>query len=490
MVRAGQIEKRLGEIVGSRVGDAVCFKDRSVGYDELESLISSYLQDLGGLGEGRVLLLLPDSIESYLSHLALFLAEVCVVPLSPQAKPKRIAAIIDQFEPDLVLTTKGLFSRHKQLFEGRRVCSLGVETEGARVSRVVVSELQSAQEPRGRHGARISSRYVIFTSGTTGEPKGVCLGETTILSAARMMVGFLGLDSSRCSLVTVPLFDYYGMIQIFGHLLAGSRFRFGVSTAFRGSFFEALSADNWTDLVAVPFGLKQMVEHAQEDPSKPLSDLKYITSSSDHLTNELLGSLFELNGGVRVVNIYGLTEAGRAVSNTMTRDSFNASKLGGPSQGVLLEFDKKEDGAHEIILAGPNLMLGYLLAIENGDTVFEPVTEIRTGDLARQDEHGDWVLVGREDHMINWHGSKIQPAEIEEPALRLPFVRDARVVIGECSESGENCIQLEIVGALDENQFAELQSRLKSEVPSLFIPHCINLVDSIARSEIGSKVLR
>jgi acyl-CoA synthetase (AMP-forming)/AMP-acid ligase II len=139
-----------------------------------------------------------------------------------------------------------------------------------------------------------------------------------------------------------------------------------------------------------------------------------------------LRETFAANPAVSVFNIYGLTEAGRACYRRITAEQAYSRSIGRPSRGVTIEAPGTAAAPGEIVIRGPNLMAGYLRAIQDDELQLDVREEIRTGDLGYYDERGELVLVGRKDHMINVTGNKIHPSEIESLALQVPGVLEAQ----------------------------------------------------------------
>jgi acyl-CoA synthetase (AMP-forming)/AMP-acid ligase II len=333
------------------------------------------------------------------------------------------------------------------------------------------------------------TRFVIFTSGSTGVPKGVCLSEKNILAAADMLVQFLPLTPQTVSLVTVPLYDYYGMIQVFGHILGGASYLFGFTGILRHPLFSKLREQQCTDLVLVPHTLRLLLAPPRDDATAALRSVLRITTSSDLLTPDLLETLFALCPGVTVVNVYGLTEAGRACYKAIQRQTPVSRSIGLPSPGVQITIAGDRNNPGEIIIRGPNVMNGYLTGIKDNRIQFSPTTEMRTGDLGYYDDHGEIVLLGRRDHMINLMGMKIHPDEIEMAALRVPGITEARAKLAQGPQGGQE-IHLEAVCPDQRVTAEQLTENMRATLPRAFVPARVTFVSSLARTDIGAKILR
>jgi acyl-CoA synthetase (AMP-forming)/AMP-acid ligase II len=332
-------------------------------------------------------------------------------------------------------------------------------------------------------------RTVMFTSGSTGTPKGVCLSEKNILSAAEMMATFLELDHSRQTLVTLPMYDYYGYIQIFSHIMRGGGCVYGESTAFPGTMKQVLEHGNITDLALVPYSIRQLFQLLSRDNSLASSSFHTITSSSDLLTEDILEDVFRIRPDLTLYNIYGLTEAGRACYRKITADSDFSRSIGVPSPGVDILIDGTAERPGEILIRGPNVAAGYLHKIQNDEIVMQSCDVIETGDIGYRDENGEILLVGRKDHMISVMGEKIHPIEIESLAMCIPSVKDA-IAEPVSDAMGAVRIRLSLVCQDYENFRDQLDTLFREHLERVFIPAEIRVVEVIERTELGAKLVR
>ena len=461
--------------------------EQRLSYAELRDAIEALGVHIGNVAGNRVLLLLPDTLSSYLCHLAFFIEGAILAPVSVRSTTAQIDRLCKRLQPHLIVTNRPLFSRHKDVLESLPHLLIDSSPAGEpgqfAYSGSVASGTVRATRPQA------DMRLLIFTSGSTGEPKGVCLSEQNILAAAEMMVSFLGLSAERKSLVTVPLYDYYGFIQIYGHILAGCGYILGESPTFPTPLLRRIVTEQVTDLVLVPHTLRQLLSLPGGGCADAFRALRYMTSSSDFLTSPLLDATFAFNPELEIFNIYGLTEAGRAACRRIGANAPPSHSIGKPSPGAEIILDSPEGEIGEIVLRGPNVMLGYMTEVRDDEIHFTPCAEVRSGDLARRAENGEIVLLGRHDHMINIMGNKIHPAEIETLALQVPGVLDACASVRRDGD-GEAVVILDVVPRPESYDGEALAKHLARHLRRVFVPRRINRVPRVERTEIGSKIVR
>jgi O-succinylbenzoic acid--CoA ligase len=303
-------------------------------------------------------------------------------------------------------------------------------------------------------------------------------------------VDFLSLGDSRRSLVTVPLYDYYGYIQILSHILCGAGWIGGESIAFADGLIKRLAAGDVTDLVLVPYSLRRLLSAPPEKSRSALRAICCIASSSDILTDDLLEALFEVNSDLAVFNVYGLVEAGRASCRKIVSNTPHKPSIGSPAPGVEVGVEQIDaNGRGTIVIRGPTVMLGYSRPITGEDIEFDPCDEVRTGDYGCIDRDGDVILHGRSDHMINVMGSKIHPSEIEVVAMQFDCIEDARAR-AQTDDCGDVTIELDVVVSNPQLSLDALHNHLRKNLQRFFVPKVVYPVKEIRRTELGSKILR
>ena len=481
--------EQLAEAEPNRL--AVQFKEHQLTYSNLLDSLRRLETQLGAFTGMRLLTVLPDGFVPYLLMVYCFNAKSTIIPLSIHSVTSHIENICLKIKPHLVVTTEILYKKHQGLLEKYPCVITKPQGHMAQGEIVVDFAWNSAVPSLPIKSTRESEQIqlMLFTSGTTGAPKGVCLSQSNITAAASMMLDFLSLGPNRRSLVTVPLYDYYGLIQIFGHVLAGASFIFGENIALPGGLIKRIASDQVTDLVLVPYTLRRLLQIIGEEERHVMQNLEVITSSSDVLSDDILDRTFQLNSKLKIFNIYGLTEAGRACYREITATSSPSRSIGRPSKGVEVQINGTKSEPGEIVLRGPNVMKGYFQEVQSDRIVFLPCAEVPTGDLGYFDENGEIILLGRRDHMMNLMGVKIHPSEIESIALKIPGVREAFAYIS-VNGQGEPSVCLDVVLSDGQVDTDAISTQMRSGLPRMFVPATIDVVTQILRTELGGKILR
>jgi len=460
-------------------------KSSVIFYDALEEALSRLEAVLPPLAGLRTMVLLPDGLPSALINLECFRQGATIAPVSPRIPEVQLERVIRRLEPDLVFTSDLLYAKFAMSLRGRAVALAGSATVR------IVPGRQGDPRAGTRKREKSAVRAIFFTSGTTGEPKGVCLSELNLLAAAHANSEILRLDSARKSVIAVPLYDYYGMIQLYSHLHSGAECTLGESAQFGTSFFGAIAKCTATDLVLVPHALRQLLDFTERSANEHLAELwrglSHVVSSSDLLPDDMTRRVFRLNPEISVVDVYGLTEIGRAVSRILRSGEHNGRPGGTPSKGVEMRIDSAT-GTGEIVLRGPTMMLGYLTGIHDEEVQFQAVEEIRTGDEGRITATGELELLGRRDHIMNIYGEKLHPSAMEEPARQLNGIRDAIAFLE--SDGDDVRTVMHVVADASSVDEETIRNHLRPYVPRTFLPRAIRFVREIDRTEMGGKLRR
>lgn len=477
--KVGALDDRI-RWLEAHAATAIAVSERrgSLTYGDLQPQLERVHHTLGDVSPGRVLALLPDTTASYLLHLYCFVQGATIIPQSPMLSVHRLTQLLELIRPELVVTSGALLPKYRSVDFG---CPVLLAEDGPDV---LSTTWTYDGAPSSTPSSQPEVRALLFTSGSTGGPKGVCLSERSITAAAAMNMEMLSLSPGRRSMITVPFFDYYGLIQIHSHVLAGAEIVIGESVAFTVPLIRRAQEAAITDLVGVPYGLRRIFLSA-DGGAGPLSSLRVIASSSETLTPDVQTMIFSCCPGAEIIDVYGLTEAGRACSRTL-REPVSGEFLGRPAAGVRFAGGTPQR-PEELVIGGPNVMLGYMTGIAGDGTIaYEPSALVRTGDLGYVETTGDVHILGRSDDLLNIRGTKIHPAEIESVAHEVIGVADARARL---LPGPEPEIVLEVQTRPDAD-IAELRKMLRERLPSQFVPSRIDRVTKVERTALGSKVLR
>ncbi|HEU4810529.1 MAG TPA: long-chain fatty acid--CoA ligase [Nocardioides sp.] len=344
---------------------------------------------------------------------------------------------------------------------------------------------------------------ILYTSGTTGQPKGAELRHRNVLDNARAGADLFGADASKPDtyLCVLPLFHSFGQVVI-----QNGAFAFG-GTVVMLPRFEALPAlglmakEKVTFFAGVPtmyWGLLGALDQAKQelgvDVESLAKNLRIAAAGGSALPVEVHKE-FQQKFGVTILEGYGLSETSPVASFSPHGEEVRVGSIGRPIPGVemkLLRADSWDEAPEgevgEIAIKGHNIMKGYY---GRPDATDEAIRDgwFRSGDLGRRDEDGWYYIVDRSKDMIIRGGFNVYPREIEEVLLTHPDVSLAAVIGVPHESHGE-----EIKAVVIRNEGAsvtedELVAWGKEQMAGYKYPRIVQFVDALPMTATG-KILK
>ncbi|WP_436535415.1 FadD3 family acyl-CoA ligase [Actinoplanes sp. HUAS TT8] len=265
---------------------------------------------------------------------------------------------------------------------------------------------------------------ILFTSGTTGRSKGVMSAHRQSLAVAAAWAGIAGLGPDDRYLVVNPFFNSFGLkAGILSCLVSGAKIVpqavFDVARA-----MELIAAERITVLPGPPTLYTSLMDHP-EAGRHDLSSLRLAVTGAAVVPPALVERMRK-ELGAEVLTAYGLTEA---VVATMCRPGDDAATVAGTCGRAAAGFEVRVDPPHgEVLLRGPNTMLGYLDDPDATARAIDARGWLHTGDVGRLDEHGYLTITDRLKDMYICGGFNVYPAEVERALARLPQVAESAVI--------------------------------------------------------------
>jgi long-chain acyl-CoA synthetase len=339
------------------------------------------------------------------------------VLLNHMLKPGELDFILREAETDLVVVSGTA---------GTAADGLGVKTVAAE-ELVRVGDTEPAAFAPAAPGA---VAVLLYTSGTTGRPKGVPLTHENLLSNARAIIDYVGARPDDVFLALLPPFHAFGLTaSMVVPLLTGAEVTF-VPRLTPAAVFAAMARRGATNLVAVPSFYRLLARVGP--PPEATRKLRIALSGGDALPAPVRGA-FRERFGLELLEGYGLTETSPVVCvNSLEYN--RPGTVGRVLPGVRVRIggpectDRSPGRQGEIQVRGPGVMAGYFNRPEENAAAFTPDGWFRTGDLGRLDADGYLTVVGRIKEIIVRDGEKVMPREVEAVLERHPLVADAAVI--------------------------------------------------------------
>jgi acyl-CoA synthetase (AMP-forming)/AMP-acid ligase II len=307
---------------------------------------------------------------------------------------------------------------------------------------------------------------LMYTSGTTGRPKGVVLTHTNLLAGGRNTTAAHELTSEDCGLCVLPLYHINAVcVSLMGALVSGSSIvippKFSVS-----AFWDTIRAYQCSWFSVVPTQISYLLHNAENigGDATGCERLRFGRSASAPLSPDM-HSAFEKRFEIPIIETMGLTEtAAQILSNPLPP---GVRKIGSPGIGfgnevIIADKAQREvirNVEGEVLVRGPNVMRCYL---KNEDATKEAITKdgwLRTGDLGKQDEEGYVYITGRLKELIIKGGENIAPREVDEALYSHPDVVEAAAFALDCPNYGQRIeagVMVSEGSSLNEAQLIEI----------------------------------
>lgn len=433
--------------------------------------LAAHLSSLGVRAGVRVGVSLSSSPRLIVTLAAILKAGASFVPLDAAAPPARLRRILDDAEAGLVIEdhpSDGLKTAHPHL-------------------------LTRTGATPGESGAR--EAYVVFTSGSTGQPKGVLRSHGAI--ASRLAWASYGPGDVLCH--NMPITGGLAQERLFIPLMQGASLAVIPEAAYADPVAMAgeVEALGVTELTLVPRVLSALLHLGYKERER-LRSLRTIMVGGAPLTAELARAITATFPEVTLINTYGSTEMGSVIRG-VAESGGSTVPLGRPlpnvSAFVLDEFERPAavGAIGELCISAPSLASGYLnqprlTAQRFVNNKFGEGILYRTGDRARLLPSGEIQLGGRTDRQVKVRGFTVELEEIESTLERMDGVREAAVV---CAPAGADArLRAYVAGELDEVSLPKLRSQLATLLPNHMIPSAIAVLDRLPRGFNGKVELR
>jgi long-chain acyl-CoA synthetase len=405
-----------------------------------------------GIGKGdRVALLFPNDYRFIEICFGLMRIGAVPLPLNMKLSAETLSYILEDSGAKLLVTHESLLGKARQLHSASLAGPLVVagageagkeapDSEGgATISGSDVSyDKAVCAMPAELEVVPVQDRdlcFLLYTSGTTGKPKGCMLTHGGQWWNADTNRKLLMLDRDDTALVSVPLYHKNAMINAVKPCLMLGATIVILPGFDPGEVVDAIEKNRVTYTTGVPAMYKMILAHYKQNPGRDLSSLRFIVCGSSEVPPELTREL-ETTFGVEILEAYGLTEGGPQVFVSPRWGIRRQGSAGLPlpgsevrvvsTDGKNRELPRGEVG--ELWVRNPGVAIGYWNLPEVTKTRFTDDGWLKTGDLVRLDEDGYAYIVGRKDDMINIGGENAYPKEIEEILIRHPEIDDAAVV--------------------------------------------------------------
>jgi long-chain acyl-CoA synthetase len=472
---------------------ALIFEDKSYTYKQLDNLANRAANGLRSLDihkGDRIALFLPNIPEFIISYLGILKIGAIAVSVNVMLKSAEVSYIVNDCAAKAIVTTE-LQSEEIQKADLPELQHILI-AEGQANKGISLSELMenASEEARAVEMDSHASACILYTSGTTGFPKGATLSHGNIVSNIYSANHCYQISQNDRLLLFLPLFHCFGQNAIFN-----SGFNACATIILHRQFdleqiLHIIETHHVTMFLGVPTVFIKMLNI--DTSGYDMTSVRYYFSAAAPMPVEVSLS-WQKKYGFVIYEGYGLTETSPFASYNHGL-KYKLGSIGTPIENVEMKIIDEEGNRvpigelGEIVIKGPNVMLGYW------NRPFETQEVIKngwfyTGDIGRMDEEGFFYIVDRLKDMINVSGFKVYPTEVENVIYEHPVVAEVAVYGVPDPIKGERVkasIVLKVGHTITDRQILEFCSERMAVYK---IPKAIEFVESIPKNPAG-KVLK
>ena len=452
-----------------------------------------------GVGPGDyVLNLLPAGVASVVAGFAIQRAGACLVEVNRDNGPDFIVKIARATKArHAFVHPRDLATLDAPSLAWKAVWMSGATTSAPKPANVETLE-PFTLEPKvddpvadGEAGPARSLDQValiLFTSASSGEPRGVLLTYRNIAANAESIIEYLKLTPADRVMSILPLSYSYGRSLLNTHLWCGGSILFDARFMYPRVVLEAIGAQNCTGFAGVPLTFELL--HRTCDPrSVAMPSLRYVTVAGGALATDIRLWVRDAFAPAQFFVMYGQTEAtARLAYLPPERFEEKADSIGVAIPGVelrVVDDEGRDAGVNvvgNLVARGESVCLGYLDAAEDTRDILRDGW-LWTGDLARRDADGYFFLVGRKRLMLKVAGYRFAPEEVEEHLKEHPAVAEACVVGAPDELTGEAVWAFVVLSSPADD--AALRRHCAEQLPGYKVPRRLVHLDELPKSPAG-----
>lgn len=487
--------------------EAFRFLSESISFKELDTKacqLAKHLIDQGVKKGDRIGIYMNRCLETSIAIYGILKSGCAYVPLDPFAPIERTKLLIRDCGIQILVTTKNQKKKSTKLLDSNSNLRYFIGIENNEICSSVPWETIFSLSLEGYEPANVLEQdlaYILYTSGSTGIPKGIMHTHYSALNFAKLVIDHYKFSSYDKIAITAPLHFDPSALGYFSSPLVGATCVI-ISDAhlnLPASLAEIMEKEQLTVCYTVPLVLIQLLQNGGLE-RRNFDSLQWVLFSGEVFPTKHLRSLMDLWPNKMYSNIYGPTELNHCTNYNFkipptTDEPIPIGSVWGNTEFKILDENDKEVAFGQtglLVIRSGTQMKGYwnnealTAKALYKETIAPGMDKIyyRTGDVVQQNEKGQLLFLGRNDRQIKIRGYRVEIDEIEKTLLRNAGIREAAVVL--IDKEGEKFLSAVVIlsenAKIDEN---EIFAFCKKQLPLYAVPSFIKIQTSLPRTSSG-----
>ena len=473
--------------------------------DQQSNALAHALENRGIARGDRVIVFADNTVAAVVSFFAVLKANAVVSMVNPQTKEDKLAYVLNDCRAAAIISDSQLMATLAPAVKKARHLSLAIVAgdadltglSGVRETAHWDETLAGARSdrPPTRRGIDIDLASIVYTSGSTGEAKGVMLTHRNMMAAATSVSTYLENVEDDVIIGLLPLSFDYGLFQLIMAVRCGARLILERSFTYPAEVLNRMVEEKVTGFPAVPT-IFAILGGLRDISRYDFSRIRYVTNTAAALSLKNIEMIRQTFPAAKVFSMYGLTECKRCTYLPPADIDRKPLSVGiaipNTELWIVNERDERVGPGEvgQLVIRGATVMRGYWEKPEETAKKLRPgplpgEMVLYTGDYCKLDEEGYLYFVGRMDDIIKSRGEKVAPKEVESAIVDLPGVREA-AVIGVPDPILGQAVKALVV--LDEGSTVterDIQGQCARRLENFMVPKFIEIVAELPKTTTG-----
>ena len=450
---------------------ALVDEERNLTFQQLHQEVQNFSSSIAFCNKKNIISLIAEnSISFIVGYLGIINSGKIAHLISPEISESNLLNQIRSAGSDTIICSN---------IVKNRIC----DYKSVKIPLLEFNEIKSKSVSTANDFEINDTAYLIYTSGTTSEPKGVAISHKMIEFTTKNIVKELEYSNSDIDILPLPLYHSFGLGCFHTSMYSGSTLVLLKNANNLEHVLDSLKKYNATTLAAIPATLTKFLKFDRKILEDYFANIRLVMTNSTSIPKNAVQNFNQILKNGKLATYYGLTEASRSTFMIFSKNGGREESVGRTAPGVEIKIGNGNNNEGEIWIRGNNVIKKYWNNVKDDKNIVDGW--LQTGDVGYFDKEGYLFLKGRNDDIINVGGEKITPYEIEQVVKQISGVDDA-VAFGIEHEIFGQVVKLNVIKSKDSDlDKTKILSHCMKNLEKFKIPSKIDFVENIPKTDYG-----